>query len=408
MKILWIKAGPFLPLDTGGKIRTWNTLCELAKLDEVTALCYVPSSVADCQGGIEHSFSALIALRYPAPVKFSLAYSADYLLRLLSSAPYSVRKNVTSSVRRKVRELLETERFDLAICDFLSSSLNVPAKSSCPQVLFAHNVETMIWKRHFEVERNPLWKLVAGIEYAKMKRFEAKLARRFDHILTVSEVDRDVFQRFVPPERISVLPTGVDLEYFRPAPVFETDGLVIFVGSMDWRPNEDAILYFAREIFPEIARAYPQAKLRVVGRDPTSQIQRLTQFNSRVEVTGRVPDTRPHMAAAAVHVVPLRIGGGTRLKIYEAMAMGKAVVSTQVGAEGLPVKDGEHLLLADSPEKFSSAVIRLLGNPGLRFRLGQAAREFVKSRYGWPNVAKTCHDILADVAERSRSRSTAR
>ncbi len=399
MKILWVKAGPFLPLDTGGKIRTWHILRELAKLNEVTALCYFPTSLAASQDGIEHNLDRLIAMRYPAPAKYSLAYSLDYLGRLFSPAPYSVRKNLRSEVRRRIQFLLEGERFDVLVCDFLSSSLNMPARSGCLQVLFAHNVETMIWKRHFEVEQNPLRRLVVGVEYWKMKRFEPRWARKFDHILTVSSVDRDVFTRFLPPERVSVLPTGVDLDYFRLVGGTEIDGQLVFTGSMDWLPNDDGIQYFAREILPRILRNRPEATLKVVGRDPTRQLQRLAQVNPRVILTGRVRDIRPHLAEAAVYVVPLRVGGGTRLKIYEAMAMGKAVVSTRLGAEGLPVKDGEHLVLADEPEQFAKAVIRLLGDPNLRRQLGDTARQFVESQCGWPTVAKSCHDILQQLVE---------
>ncbi len=400
MKILWVRAGPFFPLDTGGRIRTWNILNQLGKLEEVTALFYSLSSLAVSQDGVEHSLAELIAMRYPGPAqKFTLAYSLDYLRKLLSPAPYSVRKFVASAVRHRVRELLRPGRFDVAVCDFLSSSLNMPARSTCPQVLFAHNVETVIWERHFRVERNPLRKLVMGLEYWKMRRFEFERAGRFDHVMTVSDADRKSFARFIPPERVSVLPTGVDLGYFQPAALRETDDQLVFTGSMDWLPNEDGIVWFAREVLPLVRRARPKTALKVVGRDPTSQVQRLARETPAIELTGRVPDVRPHLASAAVYVVPLRVGGGTRLKIYEAMAMGKAVISTHVGAEGLPVKHEEHLLLADEPEEFARAVVRLLEDAALRRRLGQAAREFVASRYGWPAVAKTCREILARVAE---------
>ncbi len=397
MKILWVRAGPFFPLDTGGRIRTWNVLRELGKLDEVTALFYMPSFLAVTLDGVQSTLAELIALQYSAPRKYSFAYALDYLHRLASPAPYSVRKNVTAQVQGHIRDLLASRRFDVVICDFLSSTLNMPARAACPQVLFAHNVETMIWKRHFQVERHPLRKLVTGVEYWKMQRFEPRQAKRFDHLITVSEVDRDWFARFLPRESISVLPTGVDVNYFCPWDAPETDGRLLFTGSMDWLPNEDAISYFVQQILPEILHVRREARLEVVGRDPTRPLQKLARENPHVKLTGWVADVRPHMAAASVYVVPLRIGGGTRLKIFEALAMGKAVVSTRIGAEGLPVRHDEHVLLADDPHDFARCVVDLLNNPELRRRLGQTGRQLVESRYSWPAVAWICHGILEKV-----------
>lgn len=405
MKILWVRAGPFFPLDTGGRIRTWNILRELGKLDEVTAFFYMPSFLAVFPHGIQHTLAEIITLPYSAPRKYSLAYTLDYISCLASPAPYSVRKNVTARVRGTIRDLLASRRFDVSLCDFLSSTLNMPQRAGCPQVLFAHNVEAMIWRRHFQVETHPLRKLVTGVEYWKMRRFEARQAGRFDHLITVSEVDRDWFARFLPRESISVLPTGVDLDYFRPGEASETDARLLFTGSLDWLPNEDAIFYFAEQILPEILRVRPDTCLQLVGRDPTARLLRLARENPRIELTGPVRDVRPHMAAASVYVVPLRIGGGTRLKIFEALAMGKAVVSTRIGAEGLPVEHREHLLLADDPRDFARCVLELLNEPALCRRLGEAGRRLVESRYSWRVVARICHEILEQVASAAQKRA---
>jgi polysaccharide biosynthesis protein PslH len=399
MKILWVKAGPLVPLTAGGRIRTWNILKNLRKLDEVTLLTYSPSYLGTYQNGIEKGVARLISLEYPAPPKYSLQYHLDYARRMFALAPFTVHKTGIPSVRRDIEELLERERFDMVICDFLSATLSVPKKTPCPLVLFAHNVETMIWKRNYEVARTVIRKVTTGIEYWKMQRFESNPPRKFDHILTVSEADRRFFSNVVPAERVSVLPTGVDLDYFQPSAAKPASKKLVFSGSMDWMANEDAILYFSEEILPLISSEVPEIKLTVAGRDPTEPLQQLSKKDARIELTGAVPDIRPYIADGEVYIVPLRVGGGTRLKIFEAMAMGKPVVSTTVGAEGLPVEHGKHLLLADRPEEFAQAVVGLLSDEVCRKRIGDAGRRLVVERYGNEAVARICHDIFERIVQ---------
>jgi glycosyltransferase involved in cell wall biosynthesis len=185
---------------------------------------------------------------------------------------------------------------------------------------------------------------------------------------------------------VVVIPTGVDTTYFAPSTVAERPRHLVFSGSMDWLPNEDGMLYFVHEILPLIRQQEPSVTVTIVGRSPTPSVARLAS-DAGIEVTGRVDDVRPYLAAAAVYIVPLRIGGGTRLKIFEAMSMGKAVVSTTVGAEGLPVTAGEHLRLADDPDEFAGAVVHLLRSPIERAQLGTRARHLVATTYDWAAAA---------------------
>jgi len=404
MKIFWIKQGPLLPLDSGGKIRTWNILKELGKRHEVTALSFFPTYLPAAHDEAERHLAHLISMPVEMPRKYSLRYRLAYLRNLASPVPYVVGQYEIPQVRERVRELLAEGSFDVAVCDFLFPCLNLPDRSPCPQVLFAHNAETLIWKRHFTVTRNPVWKLVTGLEHLKMRRFETRRCRDFDHLIAVSDLDRDFFAEHIPASRISVLPTGVDLEYFRPSPEPENRTKLVFTGSMDWLANEDAILHFAERILPPILRAAPDVTLSVVGRDPTEKLRRLAQSNPRIHLTGTVPDVRPYIAEAAVYILPLQVGSGTRLKVFEAMAMGKAMVSTRVGVEGLPVVPGEHLSVADEPEEFAAAVVRLLNDIPLRQRIGQAARCLVENGFGWPQVAQSFGDTLARVVEQNSRR----
>lgn len=202
------------------------------------------------------------------------------------------------------------------------------------------------------------------------------------------------------------------MEYFQPATVAETPNSLVFTGSMDWLPNEDGILYFADAIFPLIKQQCPEISLEVVGRKPSRKLQSLAEADRRIRLTGWVDDIRPFLARGSICVVPLRIGGGTRLKIFEAMAMGKAVVSTTVGAEGLPVESGANVILADAPKDFAESVISLLRDPNQRKRLGAAARTLVEEKYSWRSVAesfaRTLQEVIAQTAvQRSAQESVA-
>jgi glycosyltransferase involved in cell wall biosynthesis len=396
VNILWIKAGPLLPITAGGRIRTWNLLKQLSRWDSITALTYTPSYF-ETQQEEARRYVDLLPMTFPGPTKYSAGYYLDYFCKLASPKPFGVLKTAVPEVREKIAQLAGNGQFDVVLYDFLSASLNFVAGLPSPQVLFTHNVETLIWKRHFHTARNPLMKVAAGIEYFKLKHYELSFSRNFDHILTVSDVDRNYFAQAIDASRLSVIPTGVDLEYFHPSSSSPRSNSLVFSGSMDWLANEDAIVYFVQEILPLVAREIPDVILTVVGRDPGPALHRLAEANKCVRLTGTVPDVRPYITQGALYVVPLRVGSGTRLKIFEAMALGKAVVSTTLGAEGLPLVHGRDALLADTPEEFAAATVRLLRDNDLRDRLGTAARQLVESQYGWPSVAWHCHQALEHV-----------
>ena len=211
---------------------------------------------------------------------------------------------------------------------------------------------------------------------------------------------------FLDLRKLTVIPTGVDVDYFQPMPVEEIANSLVFTGSMDWLPNEDAIFYFVDAILPLIKQQCPDVSLEVVGRSPSRKLQALAETEKSVRLTGWVEDIRPFVARGSVCIVPLRIGGGTRLKIFEAMAMSKAVVSTSVGAEGLPVRSGENILLADTPGDFAGSVISLLRDSNQRQRLGTAARALVQENYSWPKVAEGFARTLQDVITRPHPPAT--
>jgi polysaccharide biosynthesis protein PslH len=393
MKIAWVKAGGLVPLDSGGKLRSFHIAKELAKLHEVTLFTFYAEEENDEHPTLVSLFHKVVT--HPMKIRSGrgIGEALRYLATYFSPLPYVLAKYYHPEVARRLRSVLAADKYDVIICDFLTPAPVIPFDRGIPVVVFTHNVEAMIWKRHWEVAENSFWKLAFRREYHKMQATELRILRQSEHVLTVSDTDTDYFARQIDRAKLTTVPTGVDTDYFRPTSGEMPDNLV-FTGSMDWMPNEDGILYFAEQVLPLIRRRRPNVKLWVVGRKPGKRVEALAESDSGIHVTGRVEDVRPYIAKGSVYVVPLRVGGGTRLKIFEAMAMGKAVVSTTIGAEGLPVTSGSDIVLADSPELFASAVCDLLESPEKRKSLGQAARKLVEERYSWAAVAKHVDEAL--------------
>ena len=394
MRVLWVKAGKLLPVDTGGKIRSYNLLRFLAKEHEVTLLSYYGGRRdPDYETSLLKEIPGTQTIYTAAPDSNAIERGLDYLYRLPWRAPYAVSKFTHPAVQTTVADWLTSGRFDVAVCDFLSASLNFPARLLTPCVLFQHNVESSLWQRMAAVESNPIKKLSFAIESAKMTRYERATLAKFHHVIAVSEYDRQQMLKMNPACEITVVPTGVDTQKFNVAPASTTSApRVVFTGSMDWEPNIDAVDYFCSEIWPAIRKEFPDAIFQIVGRNPFPKVQRLA--SESVQVTGTVPSVAEYLERASVVIVPLRIGGGTRLKIFEAMAMGKALVSTSIGAEGLDVESGRDLLLADDSSSFADAVILLLRDAAIRRRLEQAAVQLA-AQYDWSRVVKQFAEVLS-------------
>jgi len=401
MKILWVKAGKLWPVDTGGKIRSFNILRHLARKHDVTTLSYYGGERdADYEAAIARELPGAQTI-YTAAPESTLAQSLDYLLRLPSAAPYAVNKFTHSKVRRDVSRRLSDGSAGVAVCDFLSASLNFPEASSTPVVLFQHNVESVLWRRMASTEKSALRKLSYGVEARKMETYETRTLRRFRHIIAVSENDRSEMLKLAPGCAITVVPTGVDTEKYQAAPSVSGDPpLIVFTGSMDWEPNIDAIEYFCSDIFPTVLATFPRARFQIVGRNPHARVRKLA--SPSVEVTGTVPSVAEYLRNATVVIVPLRIGGGTRLKIFEAMAMRKALVSTSIGAEGLDVTSGQDCLVADDASSFANAILTVLQQPTLR-RTYEDNAAALAARYDWSQIALRFAEALREAIKESQS-----
>lgn len=390
-----MKANKLLPLHSGGDIRSYHIARYLASRHELCFFSYY-------DGKPDPDYERLLTEHLPGACsvctgkpKSVPGRTLDYLFRLGDRAPYAVSRFKSAQVREKLNLWFEQGEFDVAVCDFLDAAVNFPLLRTVPSVLFQHNVESEIWRRHAETERNPAKRPIYGMEFRKMLAYEKATVQTFPHVIAVSEHDRNLMSAWVDRSRVTVVPTGVDLRQYRPDfSDREVAPLVMFVGAMDWEPNIDAAEFFCKEIWPCVLGRIPEATFRIVGRNPDRRVQRLAC--SSIEVTGRVAAVRDHLCEAAVVVVPLRIGGGTRLKIYEAMAAGKAVVSTSVGAEGLDVHHGRDIVLADSPKAFAEAVLTLLADGETRRRYERTAAELA-ARHDWPAVGARFEGVLQKV-----------
>lgn len=392
MRILWIKVGGLWPLTSGGRLRSFHLLKELSKRHEIILLTThtTPDEATELAQQLPHC-AYVGSVMHVAPKWNSARFMRLLLRSWFTSWPVDLLKNHVPALQAEVSRILRQEDIDKCVTDFLVAATHVPFDGRVPIVFFAHNVEFMIWKRLCATTTHWWKRLPLALEWRKMRRYETLVCQHADVTVAVSPLDLELFRSTAPLMKGVSIPTGVDTAYFGAHYFPEQPGHLVFSGSMDWHPNEDAVLFFLDRVMPLIRKAVPEASLTVVGRNPGKHLMKQVAHHA-IELTGTVDDIRQYVGAAAVFIVPLRIGGGTRLKIFEALAMGKAVVSTSIGAEGLPLVNGVHYLCADEPTTFAHAVIALLNNPARRQQLGNAGRALVEQFFSWQQVA---HDFDA-------------
>lgn len=387
MKLLWVKGDFLHPTTKGGQIRSLETLKRLHQWHEVH---YVgldcpphPEALARASEYCSHVYP----IPHTVANKRSLGFGVELMKGLADQWPVGIRRYRSAAMERKINELTKQQKFDWIVCDFLNASQNMPDLGTC--VLFQHNVEAVIWRRHADQATNPVASAYFGLQAKRMRAYEGDVCRRVQGVIAVSESDANIMRRDYGASRVSAVPTGVDIEYFAPKSA-EPAADLVFVGSMDWMPNIDATKWFVQEILPIIRKRRPSCSVAIVGRQPSRDIAALGAADPLIQVTGTVPDVRPYLWGSGVAIVPLRIGGGTRLKIYEAMAARVPVVSTAIGAEGLDVKNGDNIAIADGPLAFADQCLNLLDNQTERRRIAENAWELVNSRYSWDVV---CHQF---------------
>ncbi len=397
LRILWLKTGPLHPLDTGGKLRTFNLLRELNRSHEITYFSLkdaeLSSSDPILKAAAEYS-SHQRWFDWSEVSKQSPLFYLDLLKNLcFSNRPYVIDKYRSDAMASAIMEVDREKAADVIVCDFLTPAVNLfPRGESVvrlPTLLFQHNVEAQIWKRMAAKASNGLERSYLTSQWRRMQRYEASSCARVDRVVGVSQVDCEQFEKeYSLSNVLGEVPTGVDVDFFQVGERKAVSKQLVFLGSMDWLPNIDSVEFFVEAIWPSVKQRHPEAEFVIVGRRPTAAVKRLAEGDSSITVTGTVPDVRPHIENAAAVVVPLRVGGGTRIKIYEAMSMGLPVVSTSIGAEGLDVTSGQNILIEDEPSGFAEALSKLLTEPATAESLGAAAAKHVREHYSWSKVAR--------------------
>ena len=390
MKILFLSPTVPFPLTDGGRIRVFNLLKQIAEKSDVTLLA-LETQPTDAEGVTElQQLGIQVHLVPNAPTlpRVSFATLANAFRK---RQPITVARYDLPVYRQKIRELVATENFDLVHYEMFHTA-QFRTEVDLPSVLSQQNVDSAIWRRLCGETANPFYKFAYWTQQLAFQRYERVLSPKFDAVTCTSDIDAAVFQRHCAADTIEIIPNGVDVTHYQPDFTSEAPAHLIYIGSMDWYPNEDAVAFFADEVLPSIQDKVPDVQFSIVGGNPSARVQRLAERESIV-VTGRVPEIKPYFAEATVFVVPLRIGSGTRLKILEALAMGKAIVSTSVGAEGLDLKDGDEILIADEPTAFADAVTRFLTDASLRRTVGENGRARVEQDYDWRSIGEKLHNL---------------
>jgi len=387
-RLLFVSPRFLFPTNEGGKIRTANILRQMkGGAFDVTLACPAPP---DADRYAVETMGVCDQFRgWPAEPPSRLRR----LLALPGRIPVSAATDRSAAGARVVAAAI-AERPDVVVVDFPHADVLVPGALPAASVMFTHNVEAEIFERHARLATGA-WRPVWADQARKMQRFEAAVLARYRTVIAVSTRDAEALRRRYGHPRIEAIETGVDLDYFAVAPadaappVAPDGGTIVFTGVMDSPANTDGIAFLMDEIWPLVVRERPAARALVVGRNPQpSLFDAVRSRNLAWTVTGSVPDIRPHMAQAHLAVIPLRVGSGTRIKAFEAMAMGRPVVATTVGIEGLDITPGEHFLAADTAEDFAAAILHLLADPAERDRLARAARARLEARFSWAHVAR--------------------
>jgi len=398
MNILFLT--PYLPypLNNGGLIRVHHLLINIARRHTVTLLCMEPDN-SEQTAGIEiiRKYGINIEL---VPVSFGQKKKYKRILQLqslFSKKPYEYRKYFSDSMQRKIDSCLSNDKYDLLLVEF-SQMGYYRLNTSIPKYVDQHNVEYEIMQRTYETERSPVRKLLAKFEWKKYEIHEIDNCRKFDTCLTTSSRDAEILKQRLPQIAYHIIPNGVDSEFFQRGKIKINKHLILFTGTISYYPNTEGVMWFYKEIWPLIKKQKPDAQFCIAGKSPPTEVTQLAKIDENIVVTGAVDDMREYYETAAVVVVPLRVGGGTRLKILEGMSMQKAIVSTSIGAEGINHSNGNNILLSDAPGDFANSVVSVMDDEQLRKKLESGGRSLVEAQYDWRAVTERLCDIFeADV-----------
>lgn len=400
MNLLFLTPAPPYPPNQGTSIRNWGMIAGLARRHRVTLLTFSASNE-----NIHSKLNATCA-RVETVLRPDRNIANRICTLLFSRRPDLADRLASNEFYARIQQLLTEDEFDaihiegLEMCQYIDAIHHSTPATRSPTLIFdAHNAETVIQRRAFQTDmRNPsrwLEALYSVLQLPRLKRYEHATCAKADHVLCVSEEDAAVLRRLTPGTSTVLVPNGLFLaDYdFPPSPAPLPPWSLVFSGKMNYRPNVDAATWFADQIFPRIQEHVDvEIEFVIVGKDPTERVMRLGE-RPNTTITGAVEDVRPYVAATTVYVAPLRMGGGTRFKLLEAMALKRAIVTTSIGAEGFAVASGRELIVANSPKEQAANIVSLLHDETRRAELGRAARHFVEQNCDWSSILPAVENL---------------
>ena len=401
MNIVVVGSALPYPANSGNRIRTLNLILRLARQHRITYLGTRNSDRDEARSALEylgdHHIKA-IEVTHRVPEKSGLGFHARLAANLFSPLPYSVASHHGPSLTQAVGELATNGRVDIWQAEWAAGVLALRGLENARRVVMAHNVETLIWERYAKTETNSLKRAYIRHQASKFAAFERDAFANANRVVAVSQEDASLMRNRFGCDRVDVVDNGIDRAFFESVIPDRNPHRILFLGSLDWRPNLDALTLLLDRIFPEVLASEPEATLDIVGRNPSAALVRRVAETPSARLHANVPDVRPFLATSGVMAVPLRIGGGSRLKILEALAAGLPVVTTRIGSEGLELLPGVHLEVVDDPEMMAPVLISAIRDPLTAQSKAASARAFVLDRYDWDALA----DLLGQSWERAR------
>ena len=404
MKVVIVNEGLGYPPKGGNWLRTLNLMLPLARRHEITYVCR--GAKDDQAEQVARSFYAENGIRIrvcgePHGDKRGLSFYARVAANMASQLPYSIASHRSQAVRSEIRRLANSENIDLfqfEALGYADALLGTGART----IVTAHNVESLIWERLYQTERHPLKRWFIRHQFAKYERYERLVLQRASRVVAVSHDDAALLKERFGVSDAAVVDNGVDVKYFASTPAARRADpkQILFLGSLDWRPNLDGIDVLLARVMPQVLAAEPDAHLSIVGRNPPPALIRRIRREPNVELHADVDDVRPYLARSAVMAVPLRIGGGSRLKILEAIASGLPVVSTRIGCEGLIFEPGRDLSVVESEDQMAAALVETIRNPARAAEMVRRGRTVIDAHYDWSRLADRLEQVWFDLTSR--------
>ena len=390
MNVVIVDGDVSYPATSGKRLRTLNLMLRLARRHRITYIARGDAGSAEARQATEFLGDQgieTIVVDHPLPRKSGPLFYARLAANLLSALPYSAASHHSPRMRQAVREYAAQNRVDLWQLEWTPYAAALRGLAGTPTLLVAHNVDTLLWQRYYETERHPVKRWFIKQQWRKFERLERRMFGEATRVVTVSPDDAAIVRDQFGVGRVDVVDNGIDRAYFEGVKGCREPHHILFLGSLEWRPNLDAVRVLLDQVFPQVRAREPATRLLIVGRNPPPWLVQRTQALDGVDLHANVADVRPFLGRSGVMAVPLRIGGGSRLKILEALATGLPVVSTRVGAEGLALQGGEHLVVVDGVNDMAAALVDCIRAPGRAVEMAERGRQLVLERYDWDALA---------------------